>query len=214
MFRKFDSTLLAYNCNIIFRNKIGQISNDIKHYKSIYEIAFFLYKLKIQLQNLFNLIQNQLICRKPVYRTQSFFGKPAGRFVLQEFQFAGNDCAQNAMHGQMEGWVIVIHNAENAFRADFGCKLLADFAFNALLWSRRMIAPLTVTWFICLINILHKIKGFYKKFYTFLLIFQPIFTHFCTNFSLRFTHFCIVFLNIFAYYFSHFSNLTFYIDMI
>ena len=55
--------------------------------------------------------------------------------MLQEFQFAGNDCAQNAMHDQMEGGVIVLHDAENAFRADLGCKLLADFAFNALLWS-------------------------------------------------------------------------------
>ena len=87
------------------------------------------------LQDLLNLIQNQQIRRQPVYRTQSFFGKPAGCFVLQEFQFAGNDCAQNAMHGQMEGWVIVLHDAENAFRADFGCKLLADFAFNTLLGS-------------------------------------------------------------------------------
>ena len=88
-----------------------------------------------KLQEFFHPIQNQQIRRQPVYGTQSFFGKPAGRFVLQELQFAGNDCAQNAMHGQMEDWVIVLHDAENAFRADFGCKLLADFSFNALLWS-------------------------------------------------------------------------------
>ena len=87
------------------------------------------------LQELLNPIQNQQIRRQPVYRTQCFFGKPTGCFVLQEFQFAGNDCAQNAMHGQMEGGVIVLHDAENTFRADFGCKLLADFTFDALLRS-------------------------------------------------------------------------------
>ena len=87
------------------------------------------------LQDFFNPIQNQQIRRQPVYRTQCFFCKPTGCFVLQEFQLARNNCAQNAMHGQMEGRVIIINNAKNLFGFYLGCKLLADFAFNTLLGS-------------------------------------------------------------------------------
>ena len=71
---------------------------------------------------------------------QGLGGEPSGVFVLQELQVAGNDSAQDAVHGKVKSGVIVLDCVEDAFSPDNGSKFFTDFpddaGFGSFAWFK------------------------------------------------------------------------------